>query len=156
MRWNKFWKTRFFEFEWKTSCVCSNCKKRAERKGLAACCIKPFGHSYSMTRECVPLNNDLIIRENKGCFGSQEERGLAERNLFPKQFAQRFGVKSVQNICPKVVYQRKQRVSFNGISMPRKIIAEDHREKFSIIYRWLQIRHREQAVLFQSWDGVEV
>ena len=41
----------------------------------AKCCIKPFGHSYSMTRECVPLNNDLIIRENKGCFGSQEERG---------------------------------------------------------------------------------
>ncbi len=34
---------------------------------------------------------------------------------------------------PKVVYRRKQRVSFNGISMPRKIIVEDHREKVSII-----------------------
>ena len=41
-----------------------------------------IGHSYSMTRQCVPLN-DLTIRENKGCFGSQEERGLAEEICSP-------------------------------------------------------------------------
>ena len=61
---------------------------------------KPKETNQDKPNECVPLN-DLTIRENKGWFGSQEERGLAERNLFSKQFAHRFGLKSVQNICPE-------------------------------------------------------
>ena len=48
-----------------------------------------------------PRKQRVFFHATKWCFGSQEERGLAERNLFSKQFAHRFRLKSVQNVCPE-------------------------------------------------------
>jgi hypothetical protein len=39
-----------------------------------------IGHSYSMTRQCVPLN-DLTIRENKGCFGSKKKEAGQKKSV---------------------------------------------------------------------------